>query len=373
MTSTLDEHIDYLQLEGRLDLYDEALAKVLREGDVVADLGCGVGVLGLAALKAGASHIYGIDQSDAIELTRETIARAGLSDRYTCMKASTFRCKLPEQVDLLLCDHVGYLGFDYGIIDMMRDAARRFLKPGGDAIPRKIQPVLAGACSAACRAKAREWGAQEIPAEYHWLENYGRNTKHNYEFDNGELCTAPAALQPIDLIAPGPDLFAMEADLEITSAGLFDGLAGWFDCELTPGVVMTNAPGRPESIARSNAFLPCQSSFHVNVGDRVHVGLKFRSDGEFLAWTITPPCGRPQVLSNWKSRILTAGDLRQAANAPITLNALGRARKAVFAATDGTRSAQAIADKVVSDNPDLFPTESALRRFVLREIGNVSE
>ena len=81
MASVLEEHIEYLTLPGRNALYAKAISRIIKPGDVVVDLGCGVGVLGLLCLEAGAARVYGIDHSDAIELARETVAKAGLSDR----------------------------------------------------------------------------------------------------------------------------------------------------------------------------------------------------------------------------------------------------------------------------------------------------
>ena len=52
MSSLLTEHFGYLSDALRLRRYGEAIAAVVREGDVVVDIGCGSGVLGLACLRA---------------------------------------------------------------------------------------------------------------------------------------------------------------------------------------------------------------------------------------------------------------------------------------------------------------------------------
>ena len=137
MSSVLSEHLGYLSLEGRFAIYERALEAVLTPGDRVADLGCGFGVLGLQALRAGAGHVFGIDHSDAIEIARETMAREGLSNRYATIADTSYHAELPERVDLVVCDHVGFFGIDYGIIEMLEDARRRLLRPGGHVMPRQ--------------------------------------------------------------------------------------------------------------------------------------------------------------------------------------------------------------------------------------------
>ena len=85
-------------------------------GDRVADLGCGSGILGLLCLRAGAGQVFGIDSTAMIEVARETFLRAGLAGRGDFIHGHSHRVELREPVDLVICDHVGYFGFDYGIV-----------------------------------------------------------------------------------------------------------------------------------------------------------------------------------------------------------------------------------------------------------------
>ena len=55
MSMILDEHRQYLSDETRLGLFRKAIHKVVRPGDVVVDLGCGTGILGMLAWQAGAA------------------------------------------------------------------------------------------------------------------------------------------------------------------------------------------------------------------------------------------------------------------------------------------------------------------------------
>ena len=372
MASTLEEHLDYLKLSGRLALYERALAETIRDGDVVADLGCGVGVLGLAALKAGASHVVGIDHSDAIELARETVDRAGLADSYSCVRNSTYRYDPPELVDVLLCDHIGFFGFDYGLIAMLRDAKTRMLKNGGALIPKRLRPVLAGVSSQSCWHYAHGWSDEDIPTELHWISGYARNSKHPHEFSAQELCTPEVTLDAIDLGADGPSLFTYEAELTAGKSAQFDGLAGWFDCDLTDDVRMTNSPLETGAIARSQVFLPCEQPFIVGEGECIKVTLRFQADGEMITWSIQPEDGQVQTMSTWKSRILSQADLAAETGQPITLNQIGRARAALISAVDGKKSADEIAEAVAASHPDLFPTASELKSFIKRELRHIT-
>ncbi|MFC3100219.1 methyltransferase domain-containing protein [Altererythrobacter lauratis] len=371
MTSPLEEHYGYLAIAGRAELYQAAITQTITPGDTIADLGCGVGVLGLQCLHAGASHIYGIDYTDAIELARETMQRAGLDDRYTAMRDSTFRAVLPEKVDALICDHVGFFGFDYGIIDMVRDARARMLKPGGAVIPRRIDPTIAGVSSESARELARQWSEADFPPEYKWLNTYARNTKHAHNIEAADLCSPAVAVASVALDAEGPELYSFKGTLEIARDCQFDGLAGWFNCELADGIWMTNSPLAEARIARSNVFLPCLEAFPVKAGDMVGISLRFTSAGDMIAWTVTPPGGKPQKMSTWNSRILTQADLAADEGKPPVLDRNGRARLAVLALVDGQRTAAEIEAQVLASQPDLFPTTDEASRFIRAELGRL--
>lgn len=365
MASALSEHIEYLTLPGRNALYRKAIAATLDPGDTVVDLGCGVGVLGLFCLEAGASHCWGIDSSAAIDLARESMMRAGLADRYTCIANSTFRTALPEPVDLIICDHVGYMGFDYEIIRLMRDARQRFLKPIGKMIPRAIDLMVAPVSSSFCRERASRWADEAVPPEYRWMDALAHNVRYSHNFVPAELLGGPARLGHVDFADDEPAFFRFEAVIRAERAGTFDGFAGWFDCQLADDVRMTNSPLDPASIQRPQAFFAARESFAVAAGDEIRILLRFRADDNTIAWTIHPPgSGAAHKLSTFNSRVLSPADLAQDSGKPLVLAATGEARAFVLGLVDGTRSAADITAIVLAQRGDLFPNEQAIRDFV---------
>lgn len=64
------------------------LEEHLRQGDTVHDVGCGTGLLALAALKLGAARAWGVDNDVvAVETARENLERNGEGDRFTVVHA----------------------------------------------------------------------------------------------------------------------------------------------------------------------------------------------------------------------------------------------------------------------------------------------
>ncbi len=371
----LDEHHGYISDHVRVSLFRQAITQIISSSgnaapvDTVADVGCGFGILGLLCLRAGAAHCWGIDKTDAIEIARETMAKAGLGDRYTCIREETFRARLPEQVDLIICDHVGYFGIDYGILDMIGDARRRFLKPGGQIMPSRIKLFLAAVSSRTCRAKAEAWSDEAVPAEFQWLREYGVNTKQAHRFKPKEVLTDPAELITIDLNASVAEHFAFQTSLRVIRDGQLDGLVGWFACELANDVWMTNSPLDKGAIDRDQAFLPFDHPVTVKAGDIIETSVTIRHDTGMIAWSIhVLATGERLRQSNWNSLVLNKAMAGPASDQVARLNAAGAARKSLYASADGHRTIAEIAQAVQHDHPHLFPSPEEITRFVKHEL-----
>jgi type I protein arginine methyltransferase len=202
------------------------------------------------------------------------------------------------------------------------------------------------------------------------LREYQVNSKHSREFAAAEIATPPQVLGEIDLTQDSPASFAFTAALTAPQGYRFDGIAGWFECELAEGVWMTNSPLAAPRIARHQIFLAARDPFAVRPGEAVEVALRCRKEGDVIGWTIQPPGGAPrQKLSTFNAMALDKRALAPAGFGPLALNATGQARSAVLALADGTRTAAEIEAEVLAAHPALFPSEAQIRQFVRAELG----
>lgn len=69
-------------------------SEVLR-GKVVMDIGCGTGILSIFAARAGAKHVYAIDNAEIAEYARAIIKRNGFEDKITVIKGKIEEIELP--------------------------------------------------------------------------------------------------------------------------------------------------------------------------------------------------------------------------------------------------------------------------------------
>jgi len=367
----LDEHLGYVADAVRLERYKVAITHSVAPGNSVADLGCGSGILGLLCLQAGAQHVYAVDESAMLDIARESLTRAGQGGRATFIRGKSTQTELPERVDVVICDHVGYFGFDYGVVEFLGDAKQRLLKTGGTLIPASLRLNVAAVSSQKCSALAHGWQAENIPPEFHWLHRYSINTKHAVSLERDDVLGPPAVLGEIDLTADNPEFFSWNAELRIERDGIMHGVAGWFDCELAESVWMTNSPLAEKPIHRSQAFLPIGEAVSVKGGDIVRVTIMARPAEHLIAWTVEfPTTGQCFRHSTWQGMLLSPEILIRAKPEHVPqLSREGQNRIIVLGYCDGKRTAQEIEQAVLRDHPDLFPSSGEISRFVAQVLG----
>lgn len=367
----LQEHLSYVADPVRLEHFRAAIGKVVKRGDSVADLGSGSGILGLLCLQAGAAHVAFVDQTAMIDVARQALTRAGLADRASFIRGRSQQVDLPERVDVVLCDHVGYFGIDYGIVQLLKDARRRFLKPDGALIPARIKLQLAAIESDQCKELADGWGAEGIPDEFHWLRSYSVNTVHAVNLKRDELVSGPAELGAIDCFEDQPEFFSWTAQLRMERDANVQGLGGWFNCELAKGVWMTNSPLAERPVRRSQAFLPINEAVQVKAGDRIRATVMVRPSENLTAWVVEfEATGQRFSQSTLEGMLLSPEDIVTANPARVPHpSPEGRARVSVLGYCDGRRTVREIEQAILRDHPDLFPSTAEISRFVARVLG----
>lgn len=368
MANTLDEHHGYLADPVKAQKYQAAIERTVRSGHSVLDLGCGSGLLGLMALRAGARKVIFVDEGAVIEVARRTVTEAGFSDRAEFLRANSFELSLPERVDLVICDHVGYFGFDYSVLALLADARKRFLRPGGMNIPSELELVLAPVESEPCRNLVARWHDGSVPGEFNWLAEAAANTKHPVELTSAALLSMPATLATLELGVETAPYLSWTAEFICSRDGMLDGVGGWFDCKLVDDIRMTNSPVAADPLARPQALLPLERPVSVSEGDHIRATIMARHLDNVLGWIIElPGSGKRFTHSTFRGLLLDREALARAQPDRIArLNDRGRARQIVLSYCDGQRTVAEVQALVERDHPALFPSKQATESFVTR-------
>jgi SAM-dependent methyltransferase len=119
--------------------FREAIAGRITPGCTVLDIGAGTGVWAITAARLGAARVVAVEQEPLLQPVIERLAHEnGVADRVEVRVADSRRLRLSRRFDLVISETVGNEGLEEGIVEILRDAHRRFLKPGGHLLPEAL-------------------------------------------------------------------------------------------------------------------------------------------------------------------------------------------------------------------------------------------
>jgi protein arginine N-methyltransferase 1 len=150
----------------------------------VLDIGCGTGILSIFAARAGAKHVYAIENAEIAHFAREIIKRNGLEDKITVIKGKMEEIELPvKQVDIIVSEWMGYFLFYESMLDSVLWARDKYLAKGGKMVPDRVQMYIA----------AIEDGQYKGQKRNFWNDVYGVNMS----------CMAPSVIREplVDIVS----------------------------------------------------------------------------------------------------------------------------------------------------------------------------
>ncbi len=106
----------------------ELISEVVRADTEVFDIGCGSGILGIAAAMLGAKHVTAVDLDDAAVIaTKDNADQNGVGDKFT-VKAGNLVDVVEGQADLVVANIIA------DIIILLAGQIRPYIKEGGQFI-----------------------------------------------------------------------------------------------------------------------------------------------------------------------------------------------------------------------------------------------
>ena len=208
--------------------------KHLFKDKVVLDVGCGTGILSMFCVRAGAKHVYAVDNASILDKAREIIYENKLDNKISCLRGKIEEISLPvASVDIIVSEWMGYCLQFEAMLDSVIWARDRYLKsPGGLMVPSHCTLRLAPIVDPDCVSEDIDF----------WRDVYGFSMIPLLEdvYDN----VAIRQVLPHNLIASSVEVFRVPIqtikteELDFTSwfdftlendVECLDGWALWFD------------------------------------------------------------------------------------------------------------------------------------------------
>src|SRR5262245_58162119 len=141
-------HYTIVRDERRNRAYEAALARAIRPGSRVLEIGAGTGLLAMMAARAGARAVVTCEVNPVVaRMAREVVAANGYADRVqivakhsTALELST---DLAGPADILVAEIFSNDVVGEGAIPAIEDAWHRLLAPGARVIPMRVRVIVA--------------------------------------------------------------------------------------------------------------------------------------------------------------------------------------------------------------------------------------
>ncbi|SCV73747.1 BQ2448_6177 [Microbotryum intermedium] len=102
-----------------------------------------LGILSMFAAKSGAKKVYAVDASNVIYKAQRHIKANGLGEVITVIRGKIEDLEIPETVDIIVSEWMGYCLLYECMLDSVLSARDRFMKPSGLMVPSQTSIMLA--------------------------------------------------------------------------------------------------------------------------------------------------------------------------------------------------------------------------------------
>ncbi|DAZ93736.1 TPA: hypothetical protein N0F65_007362, partial [Lagenidium giganteum] len=242
---------------------------------VVLDVGTGSGILSIWAAQAGARKVYAVEATDIALQARKVVKANGQDHIVTVIQSKIEDVVLPEKVDVIISEWMGYFLLRESMFDSVLMARDRWLKPEGAMFPSHASMSIAPMCNEDDSNKRFNefssamdgWRSFVTNTKEEWgvdmsvLGNAFRKEQEQYSLRTSAWCE----LSPSDLIGDEVEIASWDLrtctledikavhssfTLQISNTARFGGIAGWFDVDFkgcpsnpaTKEITLTTSP-----------------------------------------------------------------------------------------------------------------------------------
>jgi precorrin-6B methylase 2 len=231
-----------------------AIYDLVRPDDVVVDIGTGTGILAIAAVRAGARHVYAIESNTIGQVAQNIFEANGVSDRITLINGYSTKINLPEHADVLVSEIIGNDPLEERVLEIVVDARNRFLKPSARLLPCALQVFGLAVTIPESVRKKFVFTPQALHDWQSWYDIKfsplaAVNRRRMYRFlltpssmRDWKTLNEPALLAEVDFNCYTETQIVNTTTITVDTSGEFSGLIVYFSLNLTPTCSITTHP-----------------------------------------------------------------------------------------------------------------------------------
>ncbi|KAK7101536.1 protein arginine N-methyltransferase 6-like isoform X2 [Littorina saxatilis] len=271
--STIHVHEEMLGDMIRTNAYKYALLKNYPDlhKKTVMDVGAGTGILSVFAVQAGAKKVYAIEACEMAEQAKQVVKENDMSDRIHVIQKLAEEVVLPQKVDALISEWMGYCLLYESMLPSVLRARDKFLRPGGLMFPCKATLYLAPMYDGEYISRLEFW--KDMKETYKVNMDSMMPAAHACLSADADIrIVPPEAVQAhavevcsLDLMTASPnDVEDVESNFCFKCFGrtTITGFVTWFTVEFPGGSTLSTSPYQPETHW-------AQTTFHLRRSFRV--------------------------------------------------------------------------------------------------------
>lgn len=299
----------------RMDAYFNSIFENTHHfiGKTVLDVGTGSGILAIWSAQAGARKVYAVEATKMSEHARELVKANNLQDVVEVIEGSMEDITLPEKVDVIISEWMGYFLLRESMFDSVICARDRWLKPNGVMYPSHARMWLAPIRSGLGDQKMGDYEAcmddwisflKETKTYYgvdmsvltkpfsEEQEKYYLQTSLWNNLHPHQVVAKPAIIKDIDcLTVTVKDILNVQASfsssIEVENTRL-SGFGGWFDVQFRGSkenpaqqeIELTTAPSIEDSTHWGQQVFLLHPPIRVSEGDELAISFSMNRSKE---------------------------------------------------------------------------------------------
>ena len=274
----IDYYVSLLRDPYRIEQFRLAIQEVVQPGDLVAEVGSGLGTFAFFAAEAGAGKVYAIDGGDIRTLLPRLVAENGYEEQIEVIGKLAHQVVLESRVDVLITEDFSNLFLDSALEQLLQWPRRSLLRAGGTIIPAKARLYFAPVDCSRELARHDPWQDPDFGygLQFDKIREMAVNLIGDATLQPEQLLSDPQLHTEVETATLEVSTFRRRLSFPVLREGRLTALAGWFECDLSPSVTLTNAPGTKSKIWQQGLFLLPPTS--VEEGNRVEVEVSLFRD-----------------------------------------------------------------------------------------------